>query len=100
MICPSCETELPPNATYCPSCGTKVAALTTGAEIDDYVKGRVRQELERKLLDQEVIVTNVADKAEDIIWMRTKRYIFIATPFFCIIIALLGYLGFKTYGET
>ncbi|MFT8912942.1 zinc-ribbon domain-containing protein [Zymomonas mobilis] len=100
MICPSCETELPPNATYCPSCGTKVAALTTGAEIDDYVKGRVRQELERKLLDQEVIVTNVADKAEDVIWTRIKRALVISVPLFFIIIAFLGYLGFKTYGET
>lgn len=100
MICPSCETELPPNATYCLICGTKVAALTTGAEIDDYVKGRVRQELERKLLGQEVIVSNIADKAEDIILTRIKRSIFIAAPLFIIIIALLGYLGFKTYGET
>lgn len=100
MNCPSCETELPSSATYCPHCGTKVAALTTGAEIDDYVKGRVRQELERKLMTQNVMVANVADDVEDLIWEKIKRYSLIVSIFSAIILALLGYFGLKTYSET
>ncbi|WP_215751781.1 zinc ribbon domain-containing protein [Gluconobacter sp. P5E10] len=100
MICPSCAEELPQDATFCPNCGTKVASLTTSADIDVYVRGRVSQELEKKLSDQEVIVSTVADKAEDLFWKRVKRAVIVAFPLVVTIIALLSYLGFKTYGDT
>ncbi len=99
-ICPACDKLLPEEAAFCPHCGTKLKAFTSGAEIDAYIRGRVRQELEGHLSDKEVIVSSVADGAEDLLWKRTRRAVWLALPLFLAVLALLGYLGFKTYGDT
>lgn len=60
--------------------------------IDSYIEARANRILDARLSDQATLVREVADKAEDVVWARLKRYTIIVS----VIVAGLGAYGISS----
>jgi hypothetical protein len=76
---------------FCPHCGTQILPASTISGIDAYIQNKLTLELSNRLKDQSSIVRELADKAEDTLGNRIKRY----TIILGIALAILGYFGLK-----
>ena len=69
----------------------KTVPSSTTSAIDAYIQNKMTLELSARLKDQTSIVRELADKAEDTVWNRLKRY----TVILGIGAAILAYFGLK-----
>ena len=60
---------------------------------------KLASELSARIKGDAGVIRELADKAEDVVWTRLKRYGVIVGLFITIIFALLAFIGFKTYGD-
>jgi hypothetical protein len=91
LTCVGCSKPLEPGWDFCPYCGTKTVPSSATSAIDAYIQNKLTLELSARLKDQTSIVRELADKAEDTVWSRLKRY----TVILGIGAAILAYFGLK-----
>lgn len=96
-VCLACSKPLTPNGTYCPFCGTRVAASPVAAEIEAQVQKHVDLELSDRLKDQNAMVRELADKVEDVIWKRFGRYTILLGLLISVIIGAFTFYGITTF---
>lgn len=96
--CPKCNEALIAGKAYCPNCGLLVGSPSDAA-LRAYVDAKVTSELGAKVKDSAGIVREVADKVEDVVWTRLKRYTVIIGVCVAIIVALVTFIGLKTYDD-
>jgi uncharacterized protein YceH (UPF0502 family) len=60
--------------------------------VEACVKARLDEEIAKRLVDQNSIVREIGDKAEDIIWKRLRFF----GVLLAVILAFLGFYGYKT----
>ena len=96
LTCASCSKPLEPGWEFCPFCGTKTVPSSAISAIDAYIQNKLNLELAARLKDQSSIVRELADKAEDTLGKRLKRYAIILS----IAGAMLAYFGLKPLYET
>lgn len=93
--CPRCRDALIDNKMFCPNCGLALVALPERVAIDSYVEARVQQVLSARVVDQNSLIREVGDKAEDVVWTRIRRYTWAAG----VTLFLLGLYGFSSIHE-
>ena len=76
--CVVCSKALVEGGDYCPFCGAEAVSASSVSAIDAYVRKKVDLELSGRLKDQNSVVREIGDKAEEILWSRLKRYSLIA----------------------
>jgi len=89
--CRSCSRSLEEGWVLCPYCGERTLPPSTTAAIDTYVRSKVDLALSERIKDQSGVVRELADKAEDTVWSRLKRY----TVLLVGVVAILAYFGLK-----
>lgn len=94
--CVACSKPLVEGGDFCPFCGTKVFPSSTTSAIDSYIQNKVNLELSTRLKDQNSLVREIGDKAEDIVWKRLTRYGILAGALLSCILAFIAFLGIKT----
>ena len=87
-----------PGKAYCPNCGLLVGSPSDAA-LRAYVDAKVTSELGAKVKDSAGVVREIADKVEDVVWTRIKRYTVISGIFIAVIVALLTFTGLQTYND-
>lgn len=97
--CVNCGASLISGKPFCADCGRPNGAPPDLATMQAYVDGKVTAELSAKLKEQQNVVRELADKAEDVVWNRLKRYSVIVGFFLVVIVGLVTFIGFKTYGD-
>lgn len=94
MNCPRCNEVLVDGKMYCPNCGLAVLG-TNRAAVDEYVQAKVDRQLAEKMADEASLARGIADKAEEILWGRAKRYSWFGGAF----LFLLGVYGFTSFRD-
>jgi hypothetical protein len=92
--CPECRKPLLGNAPFCPYCGAVVLSKSQREQVDSYVQNRISKELGTRLADQAIIVRELSDKVEDLVWKRIWRYGGLVLAL-AGVIAWFGYSSFK-----
>ena len=72
--CLNCSEPLIEGKPFCRSCGAKAIPSSTISTIDTYIQNKLTRELSTRLKEQSNIVRELADKAEDTLGNRLKRY--------------------------
>jgi len=80
---------------YCPFCGTKTVPSSTTSTIDTYIEHKINSELLSRLKDQNSLVREIGDKAEDIVWRRFFGYFAIIA----VLLAVIAFFGIKSFGD-
>ena len=93
--CPKCGDALIDGKLFCPNCGLAIVSLPERVAIDSYVEARVQQAMSARLADQNNLTREIADRAEDVVWSRIKRYTWAAG----LALFLLGLYGFSSIQE-
>lgn len=93
--CSSCAKPLVEGGAFCPHCGTRRLDGGVASAIDSYVLSRVNAELSTRLKDQNSLVREVGDKAEDIVWRRFRAYF----GAIAVCVAAIGWLGYKSVSD-
>lgn len=99
-ICPICASSVNPTQAFCSTCGAKLHNLTSSADIDTYVRGRVVQELKTRLDSEDRISSALAVAAEVQLWEWIKRFGSLLAIFIVVVVAVVGYFGVKTFHDT
>ena len=94
-VCTNCSNQLLAGKPYCAACGLLNGAPPDAASMRDYVDRKIAALIK----DQNSIVRELADKAEDVVTARIKRYTVLTGFFIFIILGLLGFIGFRTLGD-
>ncbi len=97
--CVACSAPLVEGGKFCPNCGTRVVPASMTSAIDAYIQNKVNQELSSRLKDQDSLVREIGDKAEDVVWRRLKQYGVIIGGSSVIILALIAFVGIKKLGD-
>jgi hypothetical protein len=97
--CIACSRPLVEGGDFCPFCGTKIVSSSTTSAIDSYIQNKVNLELSNRLKDQNSLVREIGDKAEDVVWKRLTRYGMIAGALLARILGFIGFEGFKTLDD-
>jgi hypothetical protein len=80
---------------FCPACGTQVARLSTTASVDIYIQNKVKLELADRLKDQNVLVRELGDKVEDIVWKRLRIY----GGMIALLVTVVAFFGIKGFND-
>ena len=99
MNCLACSNPLVDGAEYCPFCGTRAIPPSTTSAIDSYIQNRVNQELSARLKDENSLVREIGDKAEDVVWRRLKHYGVLAGVIFTCILGFIAFAGIRTVDD-
>jgi hypothetical protein len=88
--CFQCETENPPEQSFCGSCGSALV-------LKDYIAGQVTKELETAVRDRDVLETESAIRVFEQAWKWTKLFLEVLAVPFIVVVTLLGWLGWKEF---
>jgi hypothetical protein len=94
--CVVCSKPLVNGGEFCPFCGTKVVPSSTTSAIDSYIQNKVNLELANRLKDQNSLVRELSDKAEDVVWKRLTRYGVLAGTLVTCILGGITFVGVNT----
>jgi hypothetical protein len=97
--CPNCGDPLLSGKPYCANCGLLVGSTPDAIALRAYLDAKVASELNSRIKDNGGVVRELADKVEDVVWTRIKRYTVIALFFLAVITALVTFIGVKSYGD-
>jgi prefoldin subunit 5 len=97
--CAACSKPLVGEGDFCPFCGTKIVPSSITSAIDTYIQNRVNLELSTRLKDQNSLVREIGDKAEDIVWKRITRYGVMAGALLSCILGFIAFVGIKTLDD-
>jgi hypothetical protein len=97
--CPKCGDPLVAGKSYCANCGLLVGTSPDAVALRAYVDAKISSELNSRVKEDGGVVRDLADKVEDVVWGRLKRYTMIIGVFLAAIAALLTFIGFKTYDD-
>jgi hypothetical protein len=95
-VCRACSKPLTDGGEFCPFCGTKVLPSSTTSAINDYIHCKVNQELSARLKDENSLVREIGDKAEDVVWRRLKHYGVMAGVILSCILGIIAFVGINT----
>jgi RNA polymerase subunit RPABC4/transcription elongation factor Spt4 len=93
--CHVCSKPLADGGKFCPFCGSQTLDVSTISSIEAYIQTKVDQEIAKRFTDQNSLIREIGDKAEDIVWRRLKYFGYFLT----FIAVLLGFLGVKSVND-
>ena len=96
QTCIVCSKLLVDGGEFCPFCGTKIVPSSTTSAIDSYIQNKVNLELSNRLKDQNSLVRELSDKAEDVVWKRLTRYGVLAGMLVTCILGGITFVGINT----
>jgi len=97
--CPVCSKPLVEGADFCPFCGNQRIPSDTSAAIDSYIQSQLNLELSKRLKDQQSVVREIADQAEDVVWTRIKRYTVLVALLPTVILGAIAFFGITTVND-
>jgi hypothetical protein len=97
--CVVCSKPLVENGEYCPYCGAEAVSSSSASAIDAYLRKKVDLELSGRLKDQNSLVRELGDKAEDILWNRFKRYSVILGALVAVLLGAIAFVGIKSLND-
>jgi outer membrane murein-binding lipoprotein Lpp len=97
--CVACSKPLVDGGGFCPFCGTRSVPSSTTAAIDTYIQNKLSLELSNRLRDEAGLVREIGDKAEDIVWMRLRRYGAIFSVLLTCILGFIAFVGVRTLDD-
>ena len=95
MTCPTCSQPLVAGGSFCAYCGAQVVPVSAGQVIDAAIRRVVDAELNARLRDQNSVVREIGDRAEDVVWRRLRNY----SIGVGILLAILGWFGYSKLSD-
>ncbi len=99
QVCALCSKPLVGGGEFCAFCGAKTVPSSTTSAIDTYIQNKVKLELSDRLKDQNTLVREIGDKAEDVVWKRLQRYSVIFGSLLACILAFIAFVGIKSIDD-
>lgn len=98
-VCSACSEPLVDGKAFCSSCGARVSDNDTISTLKLYVNDKIAAEISEKLMQQRVVVREMADDAEDVLMKKLKNYGFLLGFMFTGALGLFVFFGYKTYSD-
>jgi hypothetical protein len=73
-LCPNRAEVLQPGKAYCANCELFVGASSDAVPLRAYVDSKLATELNTRITSDGEVVRELADKVEELVWVRMKRY--------------------------
>jgi len=99
QVCALCSKPVVEGGEFCAFCGAKVIPSGTTSTIDTYIQNKVKLELSDRLKDQNSLVREIGDKAEEIVWKRFNRYSVIFGALLACILGFIAFVGIKSIND-
>jgi hypothetical protein len=93
--CPTCSQPIVTGGNFCAFCGAQLAPVSAGQVTDAAIRRVIDAELATRLQDQNSIVRELGDRAEDVVWRRLRNYT-IGVGF---LLAILGWFGYSKLSD-